>query len=145
MEPSSGSVAEFIGGVNSPKRRRDAETLVSLLTRITGEQPAMWGPSIIGFGSYHYKYSSGREGDAGAAGFSPRKAATTLYLPDGVDAYTEQLARLGEHTTGVSCLYLKDLDKVDLGVLEEIITESYQRVTAETFGTGSAESGRAAE
>lgn len=142
MEPSDASVSGFISGVASPRRRRDAETLIDLMTRITGEQPAMWGPSIIGFGSYHYKYASGREGDAGAAGFSPRRAATTVYLPDGVGAYTGQLARLGEHTTGLACLYLKDLDKVDLCVLEEIITESYQRVTAGTFGQRAADSGQ---
>ena len=134
MEKSAMSVSAFISGVASPVRRRDAEALVDLMARITGEQPAMWGPAIVGFGTYHYRYASGREGDASAAGFSPRKAATTVYLPDGVDAYTEQLARLGEHTTGVSCLYLKDLDKVDLSVLEEIITESYRRVTGGGMG-----------
>lgn len=140
MEPTTASVSDFIDGVASPRRRRDATTLIDLMTRITGEQPAMWGPTIVGFGSYHYKYASGREGDAGAAGFSPRKAATTVYLPDGVGAHTEQLARLGDHTTGQACLYLKDLGKVDLGVLEEIITESYQRVTAGTFGQRAADS-----
>ena len=101
----------------------------------------MWGPTITGFGSYHYKYASGREGDACAAGFSPRKAATTVYLPDGVGAYPEQLARLGSHATGAGCLYMKDLDAVDLGVLEDIISESYGRVTAGTFGHRAADSG----
>lgn len=100
----------------------------------------MWGPSIIGFGSYHYKYASGREGDAPAAGFSPRKAATSIYLPDGVGTYTEQLARLGEHKVGVGCLYLKDLEKVDLEILESIIAESHRAVTAGTFGQRAAES-----
>ncbi|MCC9174904.1 DUF1801 domain-containing protein [Arthrobacter sp. zg-Y179] len=136
MEPTSTSVSSFIDGVASPVRRRDAQTLVALMTRITGEQPAMWGPSIVGFGSYHYKYDSGREGDAGAAAFSPRKGATTVYLPDGVDMYAEQLSRLGNHTTGAGCLYIKDLAKVDLDVLGGIIAESYRRVTAETPGGG---------
>ena len=141
MEPTAASVSDFIDSVPSARRRRDAHTLLEVMTRITGEQLAMWGPTIVGFGSYHYKYASGREGDAAAAGFSPRKVATTVYLPDGVDAYRGKLARLGDHTTGVGCLYLKDLSTVDLGVLEEIITESYQRVTAGTFGQRAAESG----
>ncbi|MCC3290880.1 MULTISPECIES: DUF1801 domain-containing protein [unclassified Arthrobacter] len=136
MEPTSTSVSSFIDGVASPVRRRDAQTLVQLMTRITGEAPAMWGPSIVGFGSYHYKYASGREGDAGAAAFSPRKGATTVYLPDGLDAYTEQLSRLGDHKTGAGCLYLTDLGNVDMSVLEDIIAESYRRVSADDFGSG---------
>jgi hypothetical protein len=140
MNESGGSVREFIDGVSSPTRRRDAETLLDLMGRVTGETPAMWGPSIVGFGSYHYTYATGREGDAGAASFSPRKTATTVYLPDGVGAYTEQLERLGEHTTGVGCLYLKDLARIDLAVLEEVITASYRRVTAGTFGQRAADS-----
>ena len=126
--------------VASKTRRRDADTLLELMARITGEEPRMWGPSIIGFGSYHYKYASGREGDAPAAGFSPRKAAASVYLPDGIGTYTEQLARLGEHKTGVGCLYLKDLAKIDLEVLESIITESYRAVTAGMFGQRAADS-----
>jgi hypothetical protein len=127
------SVRAYIEAVASPTRRRDAQTLLALITRITGETARLWGPSIIGFGSYHYKYASGREGDAPAAGFSPRKAASTVYLPDGVGAYPDQLARLGEHTTGVGCLYLKDLQKIDLGVLEEIIGSSFRTVTSGVF------------
>jgi hypothetical protein len=83
----------------------------------------------IGFGQYHYKYASGREGDAAAVGFAPRKPATTIYLLDGVDAHTEPLSRLGPHTTGVGCLYVKDLAQVDLGVLEGIVDESYQKLS----------------
>ena len=135
------AVHAFIERVASPTRRRDAELLLELMARITAEEPRMWGSSIIGFGRYHYRYASGREGDAPAAGFSPRKPATTVYLADGVGAYPEQLKRLGEHTTGVGCLYLKDLEKVDLSVLEEIIDESYRKVTAGTFGNRAAESG----
>lgn len=141
MEPTAASVSDFIDSVPSARRRRDAHTMLEMMTRITGEQPAMWGPTIVGFGNYHYKYASGREGDAAAAGFSPRKAATSVYLPDGVGAYRGKLTRLGDHTTGVGCLYLKDLSTVDLGVLEEIIAESYRRVTAGTFGQRAAESG----
>ena len=143
MRASDEAVRTFLDKVASPTRRRDAETMLDLMTRVTGEEPRMWGPSIIGFGEYHYKYATGREGDAPAAGFSPRKAATTIYLPDGVGAYPEQLERLGEHTTGVGCLYLKDLHKVDLGVLEAIVDESYRKVTLGPFGHRAAESGGA--
>ena len=95
----------------------------------------MWGPTIVGFGTYHYRYPSGREGDMAAAGFSPRKAATTIYLPEGVDAHADLLAPLGPHTLGKGCLYLKDLDAVDLAALEEIVRRSYATVTAGTFGS----------
>ena len=101
---------------------------------VTGTQATMWGGSIIQFGTYHYRYESGREGDAPAAGFAPRKAATTIYLPEGTAAYEELLGRLGEHTTGVGCLYIKNLDRVDLEVLERVIESSYRAVTAGTFG-----------
>ena len=128
------AVQDYLETIPGATRRRDAETLVDLLGRVTGEEPAMWGKSIIGFGKYHYKYDTGREGDTAALGFAPRKAATTIYLVDGVDAYTEPLSRLGPHTTGVGCLYVKDLSKVDLGVLEAIVDESYRTLTAGTHG-----------
>ena len=140
MNSSDGAVRAHLETVLSETRRRDADTLLELMARITGEEPRMWGPSIIGFGSYHYKYASGREGDSPAAGFSPRKAAISVYLPDGIGAHAEQLARLGEHKTGVGCLYLKDLAKVDPKVLESIITTSYRAVTAGTFGQRAADS-----
>lgn len=140
MHDPDPAVRTFIDEVTSPTRRRDAETLLEAMRRITGEPPRMWGPSIIGFGQYHYKYASGREGDAPAASFSPRKAASTIYLPDGVGAYPEKLERLGTHTTGVGCLYISDLDAVDLAVLEGIITQSYRAVTAGTFGQRASES-----
>jgi Domain of unknown function (DU1801) len=127
------AVQEYVDKVASPTRRRDAETLLELMGRVTGEPARMWGSSIVGFGQYHYHYQSGRQGDGPAASFSPRKAATTIYLPDGVGAYTEELGRLGPHTTGVGCLYLKDLSQVDLEVLEKIVGESYQTVTAGTY------------
>ena len=129
-----GDVAEFVASVASETRRKDARTLIDLMRRVTGQPPLMWGPSIIGFGRYHYKYASGREGDMGAAGFSPRKTATTVYFADGFDDHADDLARLGPHTTSVSCLYIKRLDDVDLGVLEQMIRRSYATVTAETFG-----------
>ena len=105
------AVRTFIDTVFGATRRRDAERLLELFGRVTGQPATMWGLSIIGYGHYHYRYASGRDGDAGAAGFSPRKAATSIYLPDGVGAYAEQLARLGEHKAAVGCLYITNLDK----------------------------------
>jgi hypothetical protein len=128
-------VAAFLATVPQPVRRRDAERLVALMSRVTGERPTMWGPTIVGFGTYHYRYPSGREGDMAAAGFSPRKAATTVYLPDGVDSYADELAALGPHTVGRACLYLKDLDAIDLGILEDVVRRSYTAVTHGVFGT----------
>ncbi|MFI7495306.1 DUF1801 domain-containing protein [Kocuria sp. M4R2S49] len=124
MEKTGQPVEEYLAGVTPKRRRADAERLVPLFTRITGQPAEMWG-TVVGFGQYHYKYASGHEGDAPAAGFSARKAATTIYVYDGVDAHQENLARLGPHTTGVGCIYLKDLDAVDLDVLEEIVAASY--------------------
>ena len=145
MGETDDAVRAHIDAVASPVRRRDAEALLALMARVTGESPHMWGPSIIGFGEYHYKYASGREGDAPAAGFAPRKAATTVYLPDGVSAYPEQLARLGDHSTGVGCLYLKDLGKIDLGVLEQIIDSSYRTAISGVYGNRARESGQAGQ
>lgn len=135
-----GSVQMFLDGVSHSKRRRDAGALLEIMARVTGERPRMWG-TIIGFGQYHYKYQSGREGDAPAAGFSPRKAATTIYLPDGVGAHADLLEGLGPHTTGVGCLYIKDLDSVDLRVLESIVARSYEAVTADTYPLRAGEGG----
>jgi hypothetical protein len=126
MEPG---VRAYLEGISSAKRRRDAETMLDLMERATGAPPTMWG-SIVGFGGYHYKYASGREGDAPAAGFAARKSATTVYVSDGVDAHAQLLERLGPHTTGVSCIYMKDVTAVDLSVLEEIVARSYAALTA---------------
>jgi hypothetical protein len=132
-EAADAEVRAFLDGVSGATRRRDADTLLDLFGRITGQPARLWYSSIIGFGSYHYRYESGREGDAGAAGFSPRKASTTIYLPEGVAAHTEALGRLGAHKTGLVCLYITNLDKVDLDVLEGILTESYRKVSAGVF------------
>lgn len=133
MEPTDASVSDFIAGVAKPVRRRDAETLVALMERLTGEKPRMWGPSIIGFGQYQYEYPSGLEGIAGAMGFAPRAAATTIYLPEGTGAHTERLARLGPHTNSLVCVYIKDLEAINLDVLEEILVASYKTLTAGVF------------
>ena len=135
------SVQTHLDGVTPEKRRRDAEKLLELMTRVTQESPQLWG-SIVGFGQYHYKYQSGREGDAPAAGFAPRKAATTIYVLDGVGRYDQQLKQLGPHRTGVGCLYVKDLDKIDLSVLEAIVAESYSTLTSGTYGLQARQGGR---
>lgn len=129
--PTAADVDAFIASIEHPVRREDARTLKVLMETVTGERATMWGPSIVGFGAYHYVYASGREGDAAAAGFSPRKASTTVYLPDGFDQRGELLARLGPHTTSVSCLYIKRLADVDLDVLAELVRASYRTVTEE--------------
>ncbi len=133
-------VRDHLASVRSARRRADAETLLDLMRRVTEQEPSMWA-TVVGFGSYHYRYESGREGDAPAAGFAARAAASTVYLPDGVGAHRDLLERLGPHTTGVGCLYLKDLGQVDLTVLEEIVRTSYAAVTAGTFGQRARESG----
>lgn len=123
MEVSS-QVREHIEGIAGATRRRDAWTLVELVARVTGLSPEL-DRGMIGFGRYHYRYASGREGDAAAASFAPRAAATVVYLMDGVAAHSAALDRLGPHTTGVGCLYLKDLSLIDLDVLEGIIATSF--------------------
>ncbi len=117
---TTASVAAFIDGLPEDKRA-EAKALIKLMQDATGEKPKMWGPSIIGFGSYHYKYESGREGDNLMVGFSPRKPATVLYGLLGNDDSDALLARLGKHTTGKGCLYIKKLADVDLKVLAELI------------------------
>jgi hypothetical protein len=119
--PTAMQVADFIDAAPDAVRREDAKTLVALMSRITGEEPVMWGPSIIGFGSYHYRYESGHEGDACRLGFSPRKAELVLYVLNGSPEQEAQLARLGKHKTGKACLYIRKLADVDMAVLEEII------------------------
>lgn len=126
--------------VTPARRKRDAETLLELFDRVTGQMPRMWA-TVVGYGAYHYRYDSGREGDAPAAGFAPRKAATTIYLTDGVGHYADELGRLGPHSTGVGCLYLRDLEANDLEVLEEIIAPSYARLTEGTFTQRAREGG----
>ncbi|AKQ66154.1 hypothetical protein A176_003066 [Myxococcus hansupus] len=124
----------FLAKVTPAGRRRDAQTLLDLMREVTGLEPRMFGPSILGFGEYAYQYASGHSGIAPAASFSPRKAATVVYLADGLEAHAAALARLGPHSGGTGCLYIKDLSKVDLAVLTGILRASLKTVTAETFG-----------
>ena len=125
MVPSSADVDGFIDAVANETRRSDARALCELMTSVTGEPPVMWGASIVGFGSYHYRYESGRTGDAPVTGFAPRKTNLVVYLVGGFeDRYPKLLERLGPHTTGMTCLYLKRLADVDLHVLRQLVERS---------------------
>ena len=135
-KPTKVSVTEFIASVPDERRRKEARTLLKVFKAATGKRPVMWGPSIVGYGSYHYKYASGHEGDCCLTGFSPRKAAISIYILAGFAEYGALLKQLGPHKKSVGCLYLKRLDDVDLKVLERMIRASIadikQRVTTLT-------------
>ncbi|RID83707.1 DUF1801 domain-containing protein [Peribacillus asahii] len=118
------SVIEFIETVESPKKREDAYRLLDIFTETTGFQAKMWGPSIIGFGSYHYKYKSGHEGDAPLVGFSPRKAKISLYFATGDTKREELLKGFGKHTTGKACVYINKVTDIDVDVLKALIHQS---------------------
>ena len=129
MQPTDVDPQEFIDQVENATRRADAERIVEMMHDTTGEEPVMWGPSIIGFGSYHYVYESGREGDAPAAGFSPRKANLVVYLMnDFTEQHPDKLTALGPHKASKACLYLTKLDKVDEDVLRFLIKDSYEMI-----------------
>ena len=115
------SVKTFLEAVQHPTRADDAQTLLELFEKITGFPPKMWGPTIIGFGQYHYVYDSGREGDSCATGFSPRKANLSIYVMPGYQNYSEILSRLGKHKLAKACIYVNKLADIDLEVLEELI------------------------
>jgi len=122
------SVTKFLEGVTDEGKRNDAFEILKLMKQVTKEEPKMWGASIVGFGSYHYKGASGREGDWMLTGFSPRKQALTLYLMHGFDAHKDLLKKLGKYKTGMGCLYIKTLDDVDRKVLKELVTASVKRM-----------------
>lgn len=122
---NDGDVDAFLDSVDNEVRRRDALTIKELMTNITGEKPEIWGTSIVGFGPYRYKPKSGSETEWFKVGFSPRKQSLTLYIMDGFSEYEGLLGRLGPHSTGKSCLYIKDLCQVDSEVLSELITRSF--------------------
>jgi hypothetical protein len=118
------SVDDFIEAVANPQRREDGKKVRAMMERVTGEPARMWGPTIVGFGSYHYKYASGHEGDACRLGFSPRKAELVLYVLTEAPSQEPLLARLGKHKTGKCCLYIKKLSDVDEGVLEALTVDA---------------------
>lgn len=118
------SVTKFLDGVADERRRRDCQTLLELMSKVTKSEPKMWGTSMVGFGSYHYRYASGREGDWFAIGFSPRKQDLTIYLMTGFVGREELMKKLGKHKTGKSCLYVKTLDDIHLPTLRQLLADS---------------------
>jgi hypothetical protein len=123
-KPTDQSVDDFLKGVSDERRRQDCYAILEFMKKATGAEPKMWGGSIVGFGAYHYKYASGREGDWFLTGFSPRKQNLTLYIMAGFGEYDELLAKLGKHKTGKACLYINKLADVDVSVLQELIAKS---------------------
>jgi hypothetical protein len=123
-KPTSASVTDFLAAIPDEARRADCLTLLGLMKRATGAEARMWGASIVGFGNYHYKYASGREGDWFVIGFAPRKQDLTVYLMGGFDRHAALMRRLGKHKTGRACLYIRRLADVDLAVLKELIRVS---------------------
>lgn len=121
-------VDAFLATVDDETKRADSMVLKDMMERLSGEPAKMWGGSIVGFGRYHYKYESGREGDFMLTGFAPRKQQLSLYIMPGFDPYQDQLAKLGKHKTARSCLYIKRLSDVDMDILEEIVADSLKRM-----------------
>jgi Domain of unknown function (DU1801) len=122
------NVQAFLEKVEDEKKREDCFTLLRLMEEVTGKQAKMWGDTIVGFDQYHYQYASGREGDSFLAGFSPRKQNLTLYIMAGFDEYEPLLSKLGKHSTGKSCLYLKSLKDVDMAILREMVQRSVEHM-----------------
>ena len=127
-KPTGASVDAFLDGLADAQMQADCRAVAAMMAEVTGSEPRLWGSSIVGFGSYHYRYASGREGDFMLAGFAPRKRALTLYIMAGFAEYADLLARLGKHTTGKSCLYVKRLADVDQAVLRELVTRSVRYI-----------------
>lgn len=127
-KPTSDSVRDFLASVDHDVRRTDSQAVLEIMESIATEPAAMWGKTIVGFGQYHYKYDSGREGDFFRIGFSPRKQALTVYIVPGFSKYDDLLAKLGKHKTGRSCLYINKLADVDIKVLTQLIKLSYEHM-----------------
>ena len=118
------SVKKFLDGVGDEQRRKDCRALARLFEEVMKEKPAMWGPGIVGFGTYHYRYASGREGDWFQAGFAPRKDSITIYAMPGFDGYEELMAKLGRYKTGKACIFVKKLEDIHLPTLKKLIRKS---------------------
>lgn len=124
------SVVDFLASVQNDKRKEDAFKTLEIMKELLPEEAKMWGSSIVGFGNYHYKYESGREGEFLKVGFSPRKTSLTVYIMPGFNRYEELMSNLGKYKTGKSCLYIKNLEDVDLDILKSLIKESYDYMTS---------------
>ena len=121
---NDGDVIKFLNGIENPKRRQDGYAVLGLMKKVTGEAPKMWGTSVIGFGTTTMTYANGKTNEWMATGFSPRKQSLTLYIMDGFEGHDELMKRLGKHTTGKSCLYIKKIEDVNMGVLVELVDKS---------------------
>mgnify|MGYP003530781734 FL=1 len=130
-QASTANVDDFIASITDDAKRNDSQTLIDLLKKISVEPPVLWGENIIGFGSYHYQYESGREGDMPLIGFSPRKREFAIYIMSGFEQLQVQLAKLGKHKTGKSCLYIKRLSDIQINILEELMKESVTIIKSE--------------
>ena len=129
------SVTDFINALENEEKRNDCFEIIKIMKEVTNLEPKMWGESIVGFDSYHYKYESGREGDSLVTGFSPRKTNLTIYIVAGFSNYTALLEKLGKFKTGSSCLYIKKLSDIDKNVLKELITQSVKMIKAKYSST----------
>ena len=127
-QPTRASVTEFSAGIDDRQQRADVKKVAAMMRRATGKRAKMWGASIVGYGSYHYKYASGRDGDFMITGFSPRKQALTVYIMPGFSSFKKLMEKLGKYKTGKSCLYIKHLSDIDENVLEKLITESVRHM-----------------
>ncbi len=125
------SVTDFLQAVPDERKRKDSFAILDLMKEITGQEPKMWGDSIIGFGNYHYKYATGREGDWFVTGFSPRKQNLTLYIMSGFDEYDELLKKLGKYKTGKACLYINKLEDIEMSVMKELIQKSVAHLSGQ--------------
>lgn len=125
------SVKDVLAGIDDEQTVKDSQVLIELMERVSGQKPVIWNKGTIGFGTYHYKYESGREGDCQTIGFYPRKGKITIYLMDGLVRHADLLAKLGKHSTSQVCLYLKRLSDINLEVLEQILRQSYQYVDSQ--------------
>jgi hypothetical protein len=130
-QATTASVDDYIAAIADEAKRKDSQALIELLKKISGEVPVLWGDSIIGFGSYHYQYESGREGDMPIIGFSPRKREFAIYIMTGFEQLQVQLGKLGKHKAGKSCLYIKRLSDIQISVLEELMKESVAIIKSE--------------
>ena len=128
--PTKASVTAFLAAIPDERRRKEGQAVAKLLREVTGEKPVLWGPNIVGFGTYVHEYADGREGEWPIVGFSPRKSELVVYVMPGFERYADLLSRLGRHRTGKSCLYLRNLAEVDLAVLREIVVRSVEAMAS---------------
>lgn len=125
-QPTDASVDAFVDSIDNSRRRQDSREVLALMREVTGKEPTMWGDSMVGFGKYHYRYDSGREGDWFLAGFAPRKSSLVVYIMSGFPRHAELMKKLGKHRTGSSCLYINKLEDVDRDVLRELVRRSVE-------------------